>query len=43
MGPTLANTEADSDENHRALALVTKQNEAERTDFASLKPGEPRP
>ncbi len=42
MGPTLANTEANAEENHRALALVTKQNETERTDFASLKPGEPR-
>ena len=40
MGPTLANTEADSNENHRALALVTKHNETERTDFAGLKPGE---
>jgi YidC/Oxa1 family membrane protein insertase len=42
MGPTLANTEANAEENHRALALVTKQNETERTDFGSLKPGEPR-
>ncbi|HEY8259488.1 MAG TPA: membrane protein insertase YidC [Gemmatimonadales bacterium] len=42
MGPTLANTEANAEENHRALALVTKRNETERTDFASLKPGEPR-
>ncbi|HEY7649289.1 MAG TPA: membrane protein insertase YidC, partial [Methylomirabilota bacterium] len=42
MGPTLANTEANAEENHHALALVTKQNETERTDFASLKPGEPR-
>jgi YidC/Oxa1 family membrane protein insertase len=42
MGPTLANTEADSNENHRALALVTKHNETERTDFAGLKPGEPK-
>ena len=41
MGPTLANTEANEQENHRALALVTKRNETERTDFASLKPGEP--
>jgi YidC/Oxa1 family membrane protein insertase len=40
MGPTLANTEANVEENHRALALVTRRNEAERTDFASLKPGE---
>ena len=42
MGPTIANTEADSNENHRALALVTKHNETERTDFAGLKPGEPK-
>jgi YidC/Oxa1 family membrane protein insertase len=42
MGPTLANTEADSNENHRALALVTKHNDTERTDFAGLKPGEPK-
>ena len=42
MGPTLANTEADSNENHRALALVTKHNETERLDFAGLKPGESR-
>jgi YidC/Oxa1 family membrane protein insertase len=42
LGPGLANTEADSNENHRALALVTKQGDAERTDFASLKPGEPK-
>jgi YidC/Oxa1 family membrane protein insertase len=42
MGPTLANTEANEEENHRALALVTKRNETERTDFSSFKPGEPR-
>jgi YidC/Oxa1 family membrane protein insertase len=42
MGPTLANTEADSNENHRALALVTKHDDTERTDFAGLKPGEPK-
>jgi YidC/Oxa1 family membrane protein insertase len=42
MGPTLANTEADSNENQRALALVTKHNETERLDFGGLKPGEPR-
>ncbi len=40
MGPTLANTEANLEENHRALALVTKRNEADRTDFSGLKPGE---
>ena len=42
MGPTLANTEADSNENHRALALITKHNDTERLDFAGLKPGEPK-
>jgi YidC/Oxa1 family membrane protein insertase len=42
MGPTIANTEADSNENHRALALVTKHNDTERLDFAGLKPGEPK-
>ncbi|HJR17510.1 MAG TPA: membrane protein insertase YidC [Gemmatimonadales bacterium] len=42
MGPTLANTEADSNENQHALALVTKHNETERTDFSGLEPGEPK-
>ena len=42
MGPTIANTEADSNENRRALALVVKHNETERTDFSGLKPGEPK-
>ncbi len=42
MGPTIANTEADSNENRRALALVTKHNETERTDFSGLEPGEPK-
>jgi len=42
MGPTIANTEADSSENRRALALVTKHDETERTDFSGLKPGEPK-
>jgi YidC/Oxa1 family membrane protein insertase len=42
MGPTIANTEADSTENRRALALVTKHNETERTDFSGLEPGEPK-
>jgi YidC/Oxa1 family membrane protein insertase len=42
MGPTLANTEANIEENHHALAVVTRQNDAERTDFSSLKPGETR-
>jgi YidC/Oxa1 family membrane protein insertase len=42
MGPTLRNTEADSNENHRALAIVTKHRETERTDLSGLKPGEPK-
>jgi YidC/Oxa1 family membrane protein insertase len=42
MGPTLANTEADSNENRSALALVTKHSETERTDLGGLKPGEPK-
>jgi YidC/Oxa1 family membrane protein insertase len=42
MGPTLANAEANVEENHHALALVTKRNEADRTDFSGLKPGEPK-
>ncbi len=40
MGPTLANTEANVVENHHALAMVTRQNDAERTDFSSLKAGQ---
>jgi YidC/Oxa1 family membrane protein insertase len=42
MGPTIANTEADSNENHRALALVTKHSDTERLDFGGLKPSEPK-
>jgi YidC/Oxa1 family membrane protein insertase len=42
MGPTIANTEADSNENHRALALVTKHDETDRLDFGGLEPGEPK-
>ncbi len=42
MGPTMANTEADLDENYRDLSLVTKQDGTERTDIKSLKPGEGR-
>ena len=42
MGPTLRNAEADSNENQRALALVTKHSETERTDLGGLKPGEPK-
>jgi YidC/Oxa1 family membrane protein insertase len=40
MGPTLANTEANIEENHRALAVVTRRTDAERVDLGSLKPGE---
>ena len=29
-------------ENHRALAVVTRQNDAERTDLGGLTPGEPK-
>jgi YidC/Oxa1 family membrane protein insertase len=42
MGPTLGNTEANEVENHRALALVTKQRSADRIDLSSLKVGESR-
>jgi YidC/Oxa1 family membrane protein insertase len=42
MGPTMANTEADVEENHRELALVTRRDETERTNFNSLEPGERR-
>jgi YidC/Oxa1 family membrane protein insertase len=42
MGPTMANTEADVEENHRELALVTMRGETERTNFNSLEPGERR-
>lgn len=42
MGPTMANTEANVEENHRELALVTKRDETERTNFNSLEPGERR-
>ncbi|HKT61339.1 MAG TPA: membrane protein insertase YidC [Gemmatimonadales bacterium] len=42
MGPTLANTEANLVENHRALAVVSRRNDAERTDLGSLTPGEPK-
>ena len=33
MGPTLANTEVNIEENHRELALVTKRDDTERTDL----------
>jgi YidC/Oxa1 family membrane protein insertase len=42
MGPTLANTEANLVENHRALAVVTRRTDAERTDLGGLTPGEPK-
>jgi YidC/Oxa1 family membrane protein insertase len=42
MGPTMANTEANIQENHRELALVTMRDETERTNFSSLEPGERR-
>ena len=42
MGPTLANTEANIEENHHALAVVTRRTDAERIDLGSLKPGETR-
>ncbi|HWB41811.1 MAG TPA: membrane protein insertase YidC [Gemmatimonadales bacterium] len=42
MGPTIANTEANIEENHRDLALVTKRDDTERTDFGGLDPGERR-
>ena len=40
MGPTLANTEANLEENHHALAVVTRHTEADRSDLGGLKPGE---
>jgi YidC/Oxa1 family membrane protein insertase len=42
VGPTLANTEANIEENHHALAVVTRHTDAERIDLGSLKPGETR-
>ncbi len=42
MGPTLANTEANIEENHRELALVTKRDDTERTNLGSLENGERR-
>ena len=42
LGPTLANTEANLEENQRELALVTKRGDAERTSLSSLDPGEVR-
>jgi YidC/Oxa1 family membrane protein insertase len=40
MGPTIANTEANIEENHRDLALVVKRDDTERTNLESLEPGE---
>jgi YidC/Oxa1 family membrane protein insertase len=42
MGPTLANTEANLEENQRELALVTRRGDTERTNLSGLKRGEPR-
>jgi YidC/Oxa1 family membrane protein insertase len=42
LGPTLANTEANLEENHRDLALVTRGNDVDRTDIAKLDPAEPQ-
>jgi YidC/Oxa1 family membrane protein insertase len=42
MGPGLTQTEADSVENLRELALVTNHQGTERTSFADLEPGKPR-
>jgi YidC/Oxa1 family membrane protein insertase len=42
MGPTIANTEANIEENHRDLAVVTKRDDTERTNLESLEPGERR-
>jgi YidC/Oxa1 family membrane protein insertase len=42
MGPTMANTEVNLEENQRELAIVTKRDDTERTDLASLEPGERR-
>ncbi|HEU4697747.1 MAG TPA: membrane protein insertase YidC [Gemmatimonadales bacterium] len=42
LGDGVANTEADTVDNHRAYAFVTKNGGAERTDFAKLDAGERR-
>jgi YidC/Oxa1 family membrane protein insertase len=42
MGPTMANTEVNLEENQRELAIVTKRDDTERTDLQSLEPGERR-
>jgi YidC/Oxa1 family membrane protein insertase len=42
LGSGLAQTEADSVDNRRQMAVVTHRGSTERTSFADLKPGEPR-
>ncbi|HEU5169590.1 MAG TPA: membrane protein insertase YidC [Gemmatimonadales bacterium] len=42
MGPRLARTEADSADDARHVAFVTKRATAERTSLADLEPGVPR-
>jgi YidC/Oxa1 family membrane protein insertase len=42
LGSGLAQTEADSNENRREMALVTRRGSTERTSFADLEPGQPR-
>ena len=42
MGPTINNTEANADENHRDMAVVTKRDDTERLDLGGLEPGERR-
>lgn len=42
LGAGLPNTEADSVENFRNLALVTHRTQADRHDFGSLEPGVPQ-
>ncbi len=40
MGPTIADTEVNLEENHRELAFVTRRDDTERTNLGSLEPGE---
>jgi YidC/Oxa1 family membrane protein insertase len=42
LGSGLAQTEADSNENRREMALVTRRGSTERTSFSDLEPGQPR-
>ncbi len=42
MGPTIPNTEANIEENHRDLAVVVKRDDTERTNLESLEPAERR-